>query len=255
MQTISELKTVDDSKAMLIELKDVNKTYQGAQPLHVLKGIDLNIERGEFVSIMGASGSGKSTLLNILGILDNYDTGEYRIAGTLIKDLSERQAAQYRNRMIGFIFQSYNLIGFKTAVENVELPLFYQGIPRRKRHEMAMEYLGKMGLTDWAEHYPNEMSGGQKQRVAIARALVTKPEIILADEPTGALDSKTSVEIMNLLKELNEKEGMTVIVVTHESGVANFTNKIVHIKDGVIGEIEENQRHDASPFGEGTIMK
>lgn len=255
MQTISESKTVDDSKAMLIELKDVNKTYQGAQPLHVLKGIDLNIERGEFVSIMGASGSGKSTLLNILGILDNYDTGEYRIAGTLIKDLSERQAAQYRNRMIGFIFQSYNLIGFKTAVENVELPLFYQGIPRRKRHEMAMEYLGKMGLTDWAEHYPNEMSGGQKQRVAIARALVTKPEIILADEPTGALDSKTSVEIMNLLKELNEKEGMTVIVVTHESGVANFTNKIVHIKDGVIGEIEENQRHDASPFGEGTIMK
>lgn len=255
MQTISELKTVDDSKAMLIELKDVNKTYQGAQPLHVLKGIDLNIERGEFVSIMGASGSGKSTLLNILGILDNYDTGEYRIAGTLIKDLSERQAAQYRNRMIGFIFQSYNLIGFKTAVENVELPLFYQGIPRRKRHEMAMEYLGKMGLTDWAEHYPNEMSGGQKQRVAIARALVTRPEIILADEPTGALDSKTSVEIMNLLKELNEKEGMTVIVVTHESGVANFTNKIVHIKDGVIGEIEENQRHDASPFGEGTIMK
>lgn len=255
MQTISELKTVDDSKAMLIELKDVNKTYQGAQPLHVLKGIDLNIERGEFVSIMGASGSGKSTLLNILGILDNYDTGEYRIAGTLIKDLSERQAAQYRNRMIGFIFQSYNLIGFKTAVENVELPLFYQGIPRRKRHEMAMEYLGKMGLTDWAEHYPNEMSGGQKQRVAIARALVTKPEIILADEPTGALDSKTSVEIMNLLKELNEKEGMTVIVVTHESGVANFTNKIVHIKDGVIGEIEENLRHNASPFGEGTIMK
>lgn len=255
MQTISELKTVDDSKAMLIELKDVNKTYQGAQPLHVLKGIDLNIEKGEFVSIMGASGSGKSTLLNILGILDNYDTGEYRIAGTLIKDLSERQAAQYRNRMIGFIFQSYNLIGFKTAVENVELPLFYQGIPRRKRHEMAMEYLGKMGLTDWAEHYPNEMSGGQKQRVAIARALVTKPEIILADEPTGALDSKTSVEIMNLLKELNEKEGMTVIVVTHESGVANFTNKIVHIKDGVIGEIEENLRHNASPFGEGTIMK
>ncbi|MCQ2162897.1 MAG: ABC transporter ATP-binding protein [Bacteroidales bacterium] len=239
----------------MIELKDVNKTYQGAQPLHVLKGIDLNIERGEFVSIMGASGSGKSTLLNILGILDNYDTGEYRIAGTLIKDLSERQAAQYRNRMIGFIFQSYNLIGFKTAVENVELPLFYQGIPRRKRHDMAMEYLGKMGLTDWAEHYPNEMSGGQKQRVAIARALVTKPEIILADEPTGALDSKTSVEIMNLLKELNEKEGMTVIVVTHESGVANFTNKIVHIKDGVIGEIEENLRHNASPFGEGTIMK
>lgn len=240
---------------MLIEIRDVNKTYQGAQPLHVLKGITLDIDKGEFVSIMGASGSGKSTLLNILGILDNYDSGEYRIGGTLIKDLSEKQAAMYRNKMIGFIFQSYNLIGFKTAVENVELPLFYQGVPRRKRHEMAMEYLGKMGLTEWAEHYPNEMSGGQKQRVAIARALVTRPDIILADEPTGALDSKTSVEIMNLLKELNEKEGLTVIVVTHESGVANFTNKIVHIKDGVIGEIEENHRHDASPFGEGTIMK
>ena len=173
--------------AMLIELRDVNKTYQGAQPLHVLKGIDLDIDRGEFVSIMGASGSGKSTLLNILGILDGYDSGEYRIDGTLIKDLSERQAAEYRNRMIGFIFQSYNLIGFKTAVENVELPLFYQGVPRRERHRRAMEYLDRMGLTDWAGHYPNEMSGGQKQRVAIARALVTKPDIILADEPTGAL--------------------------------------------------------------------
>ena len=214
---------------MLIELKDVNKTYQGAQPLHVLKGITLNIDKGEFVSIMGASGSGKSTLLNILGILDSYDSGEYTLGGTLIKDLSEKTAARYRNRMIGFIFQSYNLIGFKTAVENVELPLFYQGVPRRRRHEMAMEYLDRMGLSDWAGHYPNEMSGGQKQRVAIARALVTGPEIILADEPTGALDSKTSVEIMNLLKELNEKEGMTVIVVTHESGVANFADRIIHI--------------------------
>ena len=214
---------------MLIELKDVNKTYQGAQPLHVLKGITLNIDKGEFVSIMGASGSGKSTLLNILGILDSYDSGEYTLSGTLIKDLSEKTAARYRNRMIGFIFQSYNLIGFKTAVENVELPLFYQGVPRRRRHEMAMEYLDRMGLSDWAGHYPNEMSGGQKQRVAIARALVTGPEIILADEPTGALDSKTSVEIMNLLKELNEKEGMTVIVVTHESGVANFADRIIHI--------------------------
>ena len=178
---------------MLIELRDVNKTYQGAQPLHVLKGIDLDIDRGEFVSIMGASGSGKSTLLNILGILDGYDSGEYRIDGTLIKDLSERQAAEYRNRMIGFIFQSYNLIGFKTAVENVELPLFYQGVPRRERHRRAMEYLDRMGLTDWAGHYPNEMSGGQKQRVAIARALVTKPDIILADEPTGALDSMACI--------------------------------------------------------------
>ncbi|MBO6161366.1 MAG: ABC transporter ATP-binding protein [Bacteroidales bacterium] len=239
----------------MIELRDVNKTYQGAQPLHVLKGIDLDIDRGEFVSIMGASGSGKSTLLNILGILDGYDSGEYRIDGTLIKDLSERQAAEYRNRMIGFIFQSYNLIGFKTAVENVELPLFYQGVPRRERHRRAMEYLDRMGLTDWAGHYPNEMSGGQKQRVAIARALVTKPDIILADEPTGALDSKTSVEIMELLRELNRKDRLTIIVVTHESGVANVTDKIVHIKDGVIGTIEENSRHDASPFGETTLMK
>ncbi len=234
---------------MLIELKDVNKTYQGAQPLHVLKGINLAIDRGEFVSIMGSSGSGKSTLLNILGILDNYDSGEYRIDGKLIWDLSETKAAEYRNKMIGFIFQSYNLIGFKTAVENVELPLFYQGVSRHKRHEMAMEYLDKLGLAQWAGHYPNEMSGGQKQRVAIARALITKPDIILADEPTGALDSKTSVEIMDLLKELNEKDKMTIIVVTHESGVANYTNRIIHIRDGVIGQIEENSRHDAAAFG------
>ena len=240
---------------MLIEVKGVNKTYNNGQPLHVLKGIDLSVSEGEFVSIMGASGSGKSTLLNILGILDNYDSGEYRIDGRLIKDLTETQAAAYRNRMIGFIFQSFNLIGFKTAVENVELPLFYQGISRKLRHERAMEYLSRLGIADWAAHYPNEMSGGQKQRVAIARALVTNPRIVLADEPTGALDSRTSEEVMQILGRLNREDGVTIIVVTHESGVANCTDKIVHIKDGIIGRIEDNREHHASVFGADTIMK
>ena len=218
----------------MIHLEGIHKTYAGAQPLHVLKGIDLDIAEGELVSIMGASGSGKSTLLNILGILDDYDEGNYYLAGTLIKNLSETRAAEYRNRMIGFIFQSFNLIGFKTAVENVELPLFYQGVSRRKRHQMAMEELEKMGLTDWATHYPNEMSGGQRQRVAIARALVTRPQIILADEPTGALDSKTGVEVMELLKRLNREEKITMIIVTHDPNVAAQTNRIIRIKDGVI---------------------
>ncbi len=239
----------------MIHLRNINKTYDNGQPLHVLKGVTLDIGRGEFVSIMGASGSGKSTLLNILGILDNYDEGEYWLNGTLIKDLSETRAAEYRNKMIGFIFQSFNLIPFKTAVENVELPLFYQGVRRRERRRRAMDYLERLGLKDWAGHYPNEMSGGQKQRVAIARALITHPQIILADEPTGALDSKTSVEVMKLLKQLNEQEGMTIVVVTHESGVANETNKIIHIRDGVIGDIEENFDHHASPFGAGGVMK
>ena len=218
----------------MIHLKDIHKTYQGAQPLHVLKGITLDIEKGEFVSIMGASGSGKSTLLNILGILDNYDSGTYLLNDVLIKNLSERKAAEYRNHMIGFIFQSFNLISFKTAVENVELPLFYQGVARRKRHQMALDYLDRLGLKDWAEHYPNELSGGQKQRVAIARALITQPQIILADEPTGALDSKTSVEVMQLLKQLNADEGITQIIVTHDPHVAEKTNRIIRIKDGVI---------------------
>ena len=218
----------------MIKLRDINKTYYGAQPLHVLKGIDLDIDDGEFVSIMGASGSGKSTLLNILGILDNYDSGEYWLGDVLIKNLSETRAAGYRNRMIGFIFQSFNLISFKTAVENVELPLFYQGVSRRKRHALALEHLERLGLLDWAEHYPNELSGGQRQRVAIARALITRPRILLADEPTGALDSKTSVEVMDLLKRLNAEEHITQIIVTHDPVVAEKTNRIIRIKDGVI---------------------
>ena len=238
----------------MIHLQDINKTYQGAQPLHVLKGINLDIAKGEFVSIMGASGSGKSTLLNILGILDNYDSGTYELAGVPIWNLSERKAADYRNRMIGFIFQSFNLISFKNAVENVALPLFYQGVGRRKRNQLALEYLDRLGLKDWAHHYPGELSGGQKQRVAIARALITQPQIILADEPTGALDSQTSLEVMEILKDLH-RQGLTIVVVTHESGVAYQTEKIVHIKDGVIERIEENLNPDANPFGIKTQMK
>lgn len=218
---------------MIIRLTDINKTYPGAVPLHVLKGINLEIEKGEFVSIMGASGSGKSTLLNIIGILDNYDTGEYILDGTLIKNLSENRAAELRNRMIGFVFQSFNLINYKNAVENVALPLYYQGVPRRRRNIMAMEQLERMGLSDRAHHLPSEMSGGQKQRVAIARALITNPSIILADEPTGALDSQTSKEVMNVFRTLNE-QGMTIVLVTHDPGVGAQTNRIIRISDGNI---------------------
>ena len=220
----------------LLRLRDINKTYMGAQPLHVLKGITLDIREGEFVSIMGASGSGKSTLLNILGILDNYDTGEYWLDGTLIKDLSETRAAQYRNRMIGFIFQSFNLISFKTAVENIELPLFYQGVPRRQRHKLAMDYLDRLGLADWAGHYPNEMSGGQKQRVAIVRALCMHPEILLFDEVTAALDPEMVREVLDVMLDL-AKQGKTMLIVTHEMQFAKaVADRVIFIDQGKIVE-------------------
>lgn len=222
----------------MVEIEQLHKSYiTGTNRLHVLKGIDLKIKQGELVSIMGSSGSGKSTLLNILGILDNYDKGSYKLNGKLIKNMNETKAARYRNELIGFVFQSFNLISFKNAMENVALPLYYKGVKRNKRNEIAMEYLDKVGLADWATHTPSEMSGGQKQRVAIARSLISNPEILLADEPTGALDTTTSYEVMDLLKEIN-REGKTVIIVTHEDDISQMTNRIIRLRDGVIEKDE-----------------
>jgi putative ABC transport system ATP-binding protein len=218
----------------MIQLKNIRKSYQtGYNRLEVLKGIDLHFEEGAFASIMGSSGSGKSTLLNILGILDEYDEGEYRLDGTLIQGLSQTEAAKYRNQFIGFVFQSFNLLSFKTAAENVALPLYYQKVDRNERHKRAMEYLDMVGLADWSDHLPTQLSGGQQQRVAIARALITQPKVILADEPTGALDSKTSYEVMELFKKVN-KEGMTVLIVTHENDIAAMTKQIIRLRDGLI---------------------
>jgi len=228
----------------MIKLKNLHKSYPiGKDSLHVLKGINLHIKEGEFVSIMGSSGSGKSTLLNIVGLLDGHDEGEYYLNGKLIENLDEKKAAILRNKFLGFVFQSFNLISYKTALENIALPLYYKGINRKERQKIAMEYLEKVDLKDWADHLPSELSGGQKQRIAIARALVTQPKVVLADEPTGALDSTTSQSVMELLKEINN-EGMTVFVITHEEDIAAQTDRIVRLKDGIITSDQKTRQKE-----------
>jgi len=232
----------------MIQIKNLHKSYKmGSSSLHVLKGINFNVEEGELVAIMGSSGSGKSTLLNILGMLDSADDGEYILDQVPIKDLNETKAAKYRNKFLGFVFQSFNLINYKSALENVSLPLYYQRIPRKERQQLALEYLEKVGLKDWATHLPSELSGGQKQRVAIARALASRPKVLLADEPTGALDSKTSYEVMDLIQKINE-EGKTILVVTHEPDIAHMCKRIVQLKDGVIIEDKKVDQVLASAY-------
>jgi putative ABC transport system ATP-binding protein len=220
----------------MIRIENLHKSYpMGNRSLHVLKGLNFNVEEGELVAIMGSSGSGKSTLLNILGMLDNYDEGSYTLGDVLIKKMDETKAAKYRNKFLGFVFQSFNLINYKNALENVVLPLYYQGVSRKEREEKALKYLDDVGLKEWANHLPTELSGGQKQRVAIARAMVGEPKVLLADEPTGALDSKTSKEVMDLIQKIN-KGGKTILIVTHEEDIAQMCSRIVRLKDGVIVE-------------------